>query len=340
MVKLNFYNILMTAYVFCFLTVSCSNDDDIIETGNGIAFGTVVDRLTNEPLEGASVTLYPGGRTIVTGMTGQYEFRGLNPGGYLVQVAKSGYLSATQAMTVQNGTNAQSDMSLAQGESCLDVMIGDIFFDTNTNSKVFVVSNVGNKKIDWNLYTDYNRILSFDVTSGTLEPGQSQAVSVTMNRSLVNNDLTSFPIYVYANGEELGVIATVDRATVGYNNSLLVGEWRMETMYFVQDNEVWFNSYEGNELIYNFLPDYTVEMCSHRILNSDGDVDLDGMFNYSYSKCNYDYDFAKNVLILDPEYVVRGNIYRVNILTENTLELETLNTLYDYEWRVLVFRRN
>lgn len=321
---------------------SCSDDagDAVATAGNSVAFGTVLDEQSNEPLQGASVTLYPSGRTVVTGATGQYEFRDLLPGGYLLQVSKADFLSNTQSVTISgSSTTAQSDIVLTQGTPCLDVLIGELYFGEKSNSKTFVVSNVGQQPINWNLYTDYNRILSFNVTSGVLEPGQSQAVEATMNRALTNADQTSFPVYVYANGEELGVIATIDRNTAGQNNSLLVGEWELVYAQFMIDDEVWYNQYDDANFVYNIRPDYTIESCVRNIVSNDNVGDLNDMLYYLHDITEYDYDVAKNILILDPDMGFRNSVYRINTLNETTLEIESLLTVGTPEWDLKVFKR-
>ena len=146
---------------------SCSDDaeDAVATTGNSVAFGTVLDEQSNEPLQGASVTLYPSGRTVVTGATGQYEFRDLLPGGYLLQVSKADFLSNTQSVTISgNSTTAQSDIVLTQGTPCLDVLIGELYFGEKSNSKTFVVSNVGQQPINWKVII-YDNTLNFAVTN-------------------------------------------------------------------------------------------------------------------------------------------------------------------------------
>lgn len=330
----------LMSFTVIFSLLSCSDDEDsAITAGSGTIYGMIVDGQTNEPLQGASVTLYPSGRTVLTGGTGQYEFRDLHAGGYLLQVSKSNFLSNTQSVTIAGETDIiQSDIALNAGASCLNVLIGELFFGGSSNSKTFIVSNTGQQNMNWNLYTDYNSILNFDVTSGVLEPGESQAVTVTMNRSMTSADLTAFPIYVHAGGEELGVIATIDRRTAGHNNSLLVGEWELVYMQFLQDDEIWYNSIEEGSSIYNFHSDYIVELCTRQIV-SDQSGELDNMFSYGYDSYEYDYDAAENIVVLDPDMGFRNSVYRINTLNENTLELETVLVVGTPEWRLMTFKR-
>lgn len=334
------YRLFILLVLFIGFVSSCSNDgieDTTIETN--IAFGMVVNERTNEPIQGASVTIYPSGRTVITGTTGQYEFRGLQPGNYLLQVSKNDYLSNTKSITIDDNLNTtQADIALSVGKQNLDVLIGELYFGKKSNTKIFVVSNIGNETINWNVYTDYDLILSFDINSGILEPGQSQAVSVSLNRMLTNADLTSFPIFIYANGEELGVIATIDRNSAGINNSLLVGEWKLVYMQYLDNGEIWYNSYNSANNILNICSDYTYEYYNHNIIAHDLE-DLDAMLNYSYQKSEYDYDMANSILVLDPDMGYRNSVYRINTLNERTLEIETVQTIGTEEWRLFVYER-
>ena len=326
--------------IFVFIAVSCSEDEGVVVTGDCVAFGTVVDGLTNEPLQGASVTLYPSGRTVVTGASGQYEFRGLQSGGYLLQVSRADYLSNTQSVVFNESSNSiQSDVTLSLGAHCLDVLVGELFFGDNVILKTFVVSNVGEETITWNLYTDYSNILNFDMDSGVLEPGQSQAVEVRMNRVLTNAGLTSFPIYVYANGEDVGVIATIDRKTAGLNTSLLVGEWELVYAEFIDNDEIWYNQYEESPYVFNIRSDYTVEKCQRGFVGNDYVDDLDATSIYAYEKYDYDYDPVRNSLILDPDMGLGSQYYRINILTESVLEIEAVDLIGTSRWNLQRFKR-
>lgn len=327
---------------FVSFSVSCSKSEKY-ETvlGNGIVYGRVVDGNTGEPVQGCSVTLYPGGRSVVTGTNGQYEFRDLIDGGYLLQISKSGYYSNAEAVTLSGSVNVQTDISLVSGNPCLNVMIGELYFSSTTTSKVFVVSNVGDHTIDWNLYTDYNRILSFDQECGTLEPGENVAVSVSMNHTLTNEDLTSFPVYVYSGREELGVIATINKESAGMNNSIIVGNWALANNVFWSelDGEYLYNTYPMNSIIYTFRPDYFVEIAIRSIgTGMDGD-DAESVINNDSYISDYTYDPANNLLILSSELEYNKEIFRINKLSKTSMELETINLKDQKKYTKLTFVR-
>lgn len=330
--------------IFCglsLLIVSCSKPETI-ETlrGNGTIYGTVVDGNTGEPLQGATVTLYPGGHSVVTGSNGQYEFINLLNDGYLLQISKSGYYSDAETVTVYNDGNVKADVSLSSGNSCLNVMIGELYFNSTTTSKVFVVSNIGDKVIDWNLYTDFNRILSFDKEKGTLNPGENIAVSVTMNHAMTNDDLTSFPIYIYSGKEELGVIATINKESAGMNNSLLVGNWALVNKVFWSEpnNEYEYNSLDVG-LIVTFRPDYYYETNERRIGTGTDGEDAENILSYNHSISDYTYDPANSILILNSEMEFDKTIFRINKLSEKSLELETIELKDSKEYNKMTFVR-
>lgn len=336
------HKLLLFFFSLSLLIVSCSKSETIEKLrGNGTIYGTVVDGNTGEPLQGATVTLYPGGHSVVTGSNGQYEFINLLNDGYLLQISKSGYYSDAETVTVYNDGNVKADVSLSPGNSCLNVMIGELYFSSTTTSKVFVVSNIGDKVIDWSLYTDFNRILSFDKKEGILNPGENIAVSVTMNHAMTNGDLTSFPIYIYSGREELGVIATINKESAGMNNSLLVGNWALVNQVFWSelDNEYQYNSLRVGNFICTFRPDYYYETNERRIGTGTDGEDAENILNYNHYISDYTYDPANNILILDSEMEFAKTIFRINKLSKKSLELETIELKDSKEYLKMTFVR-
>lgn len=324
-------------------SVSCSKSEQY-ETvfGDGIVYGRIVDGETGEPVSGCTVTLYPGGHSVVTGSNGQYEFRNLIDEGYLLQISKSGYYSSAEAVTLYDGSNVQADVSLFAGYACLNVMIGELYFSRATTSKVFVVSNIGDRTIDWNLYTDYNRILSFDKESGTLAPGENVAVTVSMNRTMTNGDLTSFPVYVYAGREELGIIATINKESAGMNNSILVGDWALANQLFWSevDEEYMYNTFALDNIIFRFRPDFFYELHDRSIgTGVDGD-DAENILHYNYYIGDYTYDPANGILVIDSELEYDKDIYRINKLSEKVMELESIELKDEKKYKKMTFVRH
>lgn len=61
--------------------------------GSGSIYGCVSDFATGDPVEGALVTLSPGGMNVYTGFDGYFEFLDLDARQYTVTVQKAGYIT-------------------------------------------------------------------------------------------------------------------------------------------------------------------------------------------------------------------------------------------------------
>ncbi len=79
----------------------------IVDTTISI-YGTVFDSETLLPLEGATITVSPGGKNKVTDTDGYFEFVALqNTSQYIVLVQKDGYKSARRYLTPVVGDNVE-----------------------------------------------------------------------------------------------------------------------------------------------------------------------------------------------------------------------------------------
>lgn len=337
-----FIKYIFTCVAAGLMLVACSDDSDEQQDnvrGVGVVYGRITDDASNEPVQGANVTIYPGGKTVVTGQDGHYEFTGLTTGGYIVQLSKNGYLSQVEAPVVTTtDVNVQADASLHSGESCLDILLGELDFGNNSSAKTFVISNKGNKTIHWNLYSDYHSFLYFDKTEGALGPTESVAVNVNLIRSGTSAELNSFPIYIQADGEELGAIATINRYAGGKLNSLLVGTWALEEQSFWQKDidDITYNKYPlTNSGFMVFHDDYTYEDYERQFIYSQNVENADNMFNYEYETGNYSYDQANGVLQLG-EY---GRVFHILNLNKEYLELEQIVMQGQKEATILLLKR-
>lgn len=323
-------------YIICILC-SCSGDeqDNVVNPFNGSVLGTIVDSQTNEPLAGAQVCIYPGGRVYITGSDGMYDFQGLQNGIYMIQASKDRHLSTTKTINVKEDAVQHCDIQMKQGEPCLRIVMGELNYSDNTDSKTFVISNVGDKQMEWKLYSDYASIVSWDKTNGVLGANENTEVSVTINKSVINRDITNFPIYVVTDNEELGAIATIRPRTLERLNSLLVGDWNMvyHEFYYTDNETLVYNSYSDNISRWIFKDDYTIEVYDRWIWpESDKASDC---IDFTYYNNTFEYDQAKSVMRLK-----NGQIFQIQTLDENTLRMHTIeivgNRYYDY----YTFERN
>lgn len=308
------------ALVFlCIVWVSCSSEEVEEVVAQGCIYGSVVDASTNEPVQGVSVTLYPGGETFISGADGSYEFDNVASGGYILQVSKDDYYSNVSSVTVNESGNVNLDVPIHKGTPCLDVLMGELNFGDVSSSKVFVISNIGTDEITWNLYSDYLGMVDIDQTTGTLLPGENMAVNVSLNRG-INMDVSSFPIYVRSGNDELGVIATINRASNGLHNSLLLGEWTVvEAEHWSEELQCFLiNQFSEGQVIVRFHSDFSMEYYCHQILSNESD-----WMNYAYEKDIFFYDPANNILTSSNAYGT--SIYEILYLDNERMELETIN---------------
>lgn len=83
------------------------------KTDPGSISGTVVDASTEAAVAGASVTLTPGGASVVTDASGAFAFHQLDPGVYQVAAEKAGYdAPAPTSVRVTSGETASAAVRL------------------------------------------------------------------------------------------------------------------------------------------------------------------------------------------------------------------------------------
>lgn len=101
------------AVALLFVVSSCSKTEyDVYST----LYGTISDSGTGEPVEAATVTLSPGGRTAVSGVDGRYEFEDLDIMQYTVMAQKEGYRTNRKTVTVISGESVRADIPLIKNE--------------------------------------------------------------------------------------------------------------------------------------------------------------------------------------------------------------------------------
>ncbi len=92
------------------------------QADRGSIAGTVMDK-SNAALQGAKVTLSPGGQTAVTDQNGSFIIPGLPPGQYTVQISYLGFEPYSVQVNVTAGSISKSDATLLVGSSSTDVEV-------------------------------------------------------------------------------------------------------------------------------------------------------------------------------------------------------------------------
>lgn len=175
-----------------FITMTTCNptpEYDYDRLGNIV--GKVTDATTGEMLQGVIVTIIPGGFAKTTGSDGYFEFQNLEPKQYEIQAHKSGYVTNTKYITVLKGHDAFGDIQLTPGvqNGKLELSVSSLNFGSQNSSLSFSILNKGNESFNWNISgLDKAYWLSVNPTSGALAAGESNAVTVTLNRDLIEEN--------------------------------------------------------------------------------------------------------------------------------------------------------
>lgn len=190
---------------------ACAKDE---ETFTGNIIGKVTDSTNGEVMSGVTVTIIPGGTSRTTGSDGHFEFRDLEPKQYEIQAHKDGYSTNYKVVTVTIGYDTPGDIQLTPiaKEGQLALSTNTLNFGSLNTSMAFSIINNGNKAFNWNI-TGHDKVdwLSITPTSGSLQAGKSNAVTVTLNRDriteymeatiIINADNESMPLKITAEAE-------------------------------------------------------------------------------------------------------------------------------------------
>ena len=79
----------------------------------GVIKGTVTDRTTGHPLEGAEITMEPKTKVAPTDSEGNYKMSDIEPGNYLLKASKDGYRPSTKIVDVQTGEDTTAHIKLS-----------------------------------------------------------------------------------------------------------------------------------------------------------------------------------------------------------------------------------
>lgn len=198
----------------CSLFQSCTKDE--VET-TGTIYGIVNDADTGEPLQGASVSLKPSGKTTNTGSDGSYEFQNMEPGQYTIQILKAGYKTNTKPITVVAGEKAIGDMMLNKGDFSIRLSTAVLDFGSQSTSKTFTIQNIGTsgKSISWSV-TKASPVdwLSVTPTRGTTASAKESTVVVNIDREKITKDETA-NLLVEGEGESHSVEISVAKNESG-----------------------------------------------------------------------------------------------------------------------------
>lgn len=101
--------------IFCailsLLVLGSCSESSTIDAFSDIT-GTVIDLETSDPIDGATITLSPTGKSSMTGTDGYFEFIDLEAKQYTLTVQKSGYTTNRKIVNAVAGEDASVTITL------------------------------------------------------------------------------------------------------------------------------------------------------------------------------------------------------------------------------------
>ncbi len=209
------YSIMVAALLAAATLIGCSTEEEV-SIFAGI-YGVITDADTNQPIQGASVVLSPTNMSTVTGADGSYSFSDLDAQQYKITVTASGYEYNSRQVTAVTGQNISCDMNLTPevAISGFSLSSTSLVFGNIYSEMTFTITNTGNSSATtWSITDIDDSWLTVSPTSGTTEVGKSSSVKVTINRTLVTEDVVSYFI-VNAGGGSEQIMVTASKADSG-----------------------------------------------------------------------------------------------------------------------------
>lgn len=198
-------NKLLSLLLSVVLLTACTKDPvDVTGTIAGIV--TEQSASSTEPLAGVTVSITSLGKSTITGSDGSFTFGDIVPDSYALSFAKSGYVSDTHTVTVVAGQTAKCDMTLARtaDNALISISPATLNFGTTQTEMTVTIANNGNSQTSWSLDLGNNAWLSASPKSGRLAAGSTQAIVLSVDRSLLS-DAKSVIVNVAAYGSSFPI---------------------------------------------------------------------------------------------------------------------------------------
>lgn len=215
-------------FIFCsvLLLESCTKDE-VIMTAEIRGFVTDYTN-SNAPIAGASVSISSLGITKTTGSDGSYEFKDIEPGSYTVQVMANGYQTTTKQTTVYAGQSSTLDFQLSPSAANVEIAPQMLSFGPQNEQLSFVITNKGNSSLQYSI-SGYPNYITVSPSSGSIAAKGKQTVTVTVNRNLITDDVTtqllvnigndSYPVNVSVNSQEVSQKVSVTPTVLDFGSS-------------------------------------------------------------------------------------------------------------------------
>lgn len=167
---------------------SCSKDEEVM---TGSVYGKVTNSVNNELLQGVTITVSPGGISLITGSDGSFECMDMQPGQYRIQAQKQGFQSNYKQISVVVGQTASGDLALTPVQSNVDWQVSptELLFGSSLTELTFTIKNTGiSGTLSWNISGVDADWISVSPLEGTTAIGMSSTVRVSLDRERLSAD--------------------------------------------------------------------------------------------------------------------------------------------------------
>lgn len=195
--------------ILCTITIAmwhgCKGEEEEL---TGSIYGVVTDKATGEPVSAAGVELSPSGFRTVTGTEGQFEFRELAPGRYTLLVTKAGYVDyLSSTIEVPPSQAAKGDVQIEQlppalkvvDDSRQEISVLDFGSAEADVARSFNIFNDGEDLLEWQIIKTADWITGISKEDGTLKPGTTQSLVMTIDRLLLKEGLNTTTVHILSN---------------------------------------------------------------------------------------------------------------------------------------------
>lgn len=170
------------------LLAACSKDEAVM---TGVIYGKITNSVNNEPLQGVTVTVSPGGISLITGDDGSFEYQNMQPGQYKLQAQKLDFQSNYKQISVVAGQTASGDLRLTPVQTNVDWQISpmELAFGSNITELTFEIRNTGTAgTLNWTISGVDADWINVTPLNGTTAVGMSSTVKVTVDRNQILSD--------------------------------------------------------------------------------------------------------------------------------------------------------
>ena len=179
------YLFLLLGIIALTLVISCNKDEVDM---SGTISGLVTDYTNaNTPIAGATVTLNVKGLTKTTGSDGRFEFVGIEPGTYTLQVSANHFQPTTKQVTVYAGQTANCDFQLSVGAVSVDISPVTLNFGNATEQLSFTITNNSTGTLSYTI-SNIPNFVQVSPSTGSVAARGKQAVTVSViNRASITS---------------------------------------------------------------------------------------------------------------------------------------------------------